>query len=77
MENFGDSSGGSDGKAPAYSAGDPASIPGSGRFPWRRKQQPTPVLLPEISNGRRSLVGYGPQGHKELDTTGRLHFFTL
>ena len=37
MEKFGDFSGGSDGKAPAYSAGDTGSIPGSGRFPWRRK----------------------------------------
>ena len=26
--------GGSDGKAPAYSEGDPGSILGSGRFPW-------------------------------------------
>ena len=33
MENFGDLAGGSDGKAPAYSAGDPGSIPGLGRSP--------------------------------------------
>ena len=26
-------------------AGDSGSIPGSGRFPWRRKWQPTPVFL--------------------------------
>ena len=25
--------------------------------------QPTPVLLPEKSHGRRSLVGYSPWGH--------------
>ena len=30
---------------------------------------PTPVLLPGKSHGRRSLVGYSPQGHKELDMT--------
>ena len=28
-----------------------------------------PVLLPGESHGQRSLVGYGPDGHKELDTT--------
>ena len=27
---------------------------------WRRKWQPTPVLLPEKSHGERSLVGYSP-----------------
>ena len=28
--------------------------------PWRRKWQPTPVLLPQKSHGQRSLVGYSP-----------------
>ena len=27
------------------------SIPGLGRFPWRRKWQPTPVFLPGKSHG--------------------------
>ena len=27
-------------------------------------------------HGLRSLVGYGPWGHKELDMTEQLHFFT-
>ena len=40
---------------------------------WRRKWQPTPVSLPGESHGRRSLVGYSPQGRKELDTTEQLH----
>ena len=40
--------------------------------PWRRKWQPTPVLLPGESHGRRSLVGYSPQGRKESDTTERI-----
>ena len=31
--------------------------------PWRRKWQPTPVLLPGKFHGQRSLVGYGPWGH--------------
>ena len=35
---------------------------------------PTPVFLPGKSYGRRSLVGYSPQGRKESDTTERLHF---
>ena len=41
---------------------------------WRRKWQPTPVLLPGKSHGQRSLVGYSPWGHKESDMTERLHF---
>ena len=31
--------------------------------------QPTPVFLPGKSHGQRSLVGYSPWGHKDLDTT--------
>ena len=42
---------------------------------WRRRQwHPTPRLFPGKSHGRRSLVGCSPWGHKELDTTERLHF---
>ena len=37
-------------KVSAYDAGDPGSIPGSGRSPWRRKWQFTPVLLPGKSH---------------------------
>ena len=66
--------GGSEVKASAWNAGDLGSIPGSGKIPWRRKRQPTPVLLPGESHGGRSLVGYSPWGGKELDTTERLHF---
>ena len=40
----------------------------------RRQWHPTPVLLPGKSHGRRSLVGCSPWGHKESDTTERLHF---
>ena len=36
---------------------------------WRRKWQPTPVLLPGKSHGWRNLVGYSPWGCKESDTT--------
>ena len=41
--------------------------------PRRRKWQPTPVLLPGKSRGRRNLVGYSPWGCKVLDMTGRLN----
>ena len=39
------------------------------KIPWRRKWQPTLVFLPGKSHGQRSLVGYGPRGHKESDIT--------
>ena len=38
-------------------------------LPWRRKWQPTPVVLPGNSHGRRSMVGYSPWGCKESDMT--------
>ena len=41
----------------------------------RRSQwQPTPVLLPGKSHGRRSQVGCSPWGFEEWDTTERPHF---
>ena len=44
-------------------------------MPTRRRQwNPTPVLLPGKSHGRRSLVGCSPWGHEELDMTKQLHF---
>ena len=36
--------------------------PWVGKFPWRRKWQPTPVFLPG-----KSLVGYSQWGYKESD----------
>ena len=36
--------------------------------------QPTPVLLPAKSHGRRSLVGCSSWGREESDTTERLPF---
>ena len=55
--------------ASAGDARDLGSIPGLGRFPWRRKWQPTPVFLPGESHGQGSLVGYSPWVHTELDMT--------
>ena len=40
----------------------------------RRQWQPTPVLLPGISHGRRSLVGCSPWGGKESDMNDWLRF---
>ena len=42
------------------------------KIPWRRKWKPSPVFLPGQSHGQRSLVGYNPWGHKELDRTKQL-----
>ena len=42
-------------KKPANNVGDPEElgwIPGSGRFLWRKKLQPTPVFLPGESHGK-------------------------
>ena len=43
----------------------------------KHKWKPTLVFLPGKSHGWRNLVGYSPWGHKESDTTERLHFFTF
>ena len=39
------------------------------KISWRRKWQPTPVLLPGEFQGQRSLVGYSPWDHTESDST--------
>ena len=56
--------GGSDGKESACNVGNPGSIPGSGRSPGEGN-----VFSPGESHRQRSLAGYSPWGHKELDTT--------
>ena len=63
-------------KESACDVGDPGSIPGSGRFPWRREWQPTPIFLPGEFHGQRSQVGHSSQSHKESDMTEQLslHF---
>ena len=38
------------------------------KISWRRAWKPTPVFLPGESHGQRSLEGYSPWGHKEMDT---------
>ena len=56
-----------DGKESACDVGDLGSIPRLGRSPGEGNGKPTPVFLPRESHGQRSLVGYSPWGHKELD----------
>ena len=48
------------------------SIPDS-LSPWSGAWQSTPGFLPGESHGQRSLVGYSPRGHKEIDTTSQLN----
>ena len=72
------SNGGSDGKESAYNAGDQGSIPGSGKSSGERNGNPfcleysASSILPGESHEQRSLVGYSPWGHKQLDVTERL-----
>ena len=63
---------GSDGKASVYNAGDPGSIPGSGRSHGEGNGNPFQYYCGK-SNGQRSLVGYSPWGRKESDMTEQLH----
>ena len=48
-----------------------------GKTPWRREWLPTLVLLSGEFHGQRSLPGYSPWGHKELDTTNTFHFHSF
>ena len=50
--------------ANARDAGDTGLTAGSGRCPWKRKRQSTPVFLLEKSHGQRGLAGYSPWGFK-------------
>ena len=42
------------------------------KIPWKMLWQPTPLFLPGKFHGERSLTGYSPWDHKELDTTERV-----
>ena len=57
--------GGSDGQSVCLQCGRPGFDPWVGKIPWRRKWQPTPVLLPGKSHRWRSLVSYSPWGHRQ------------
>ena len=55
---------GSVSKESACNPGDPGSNPRSGRVPWRRKWQPTPVISTGKCYGQKSLTGYSPLDHR-------------
>ena len=58
--------GGSDGKSVCLQCGRPGFDPWVGKILWRRQWQPTPVLLPGQSHGRRSLIGYKSMGSQRV-----------
>ena len=37
--------------------------------PLEKRRATTPIFLPGESHGQRSVVGYSPWGHKDLNTT--------
>ena len=69
--------GGSEVKASACNARDPGLIPGLGRSPGEGNGNPLQYscLKNPMDGGR--LVGYSPQGPKQLDTTERFLFSFL
>ena len=56
-------------KLPANDRGDAGSIPRSRRSPGGGHGNPLQYSCLENPHGQRSLAGYSPWGHKELDTT--------
>ena len=56
-------------KKSVCNAGDLGSIPGLGRLPGGGHGNPLQYSCLENPHGQRSLAGYSPWGHKELDTT--------
>ena len=59
-------------KKSTCNAGDLGSIPGSGRSPGGGHGNPLQYSCLENPQGKRSLVGYNPWSHKELDSIERL-----
>jgi len=57
------------GKESACGAGDPGSVPGLGRCPGVGNGNPLQYSCLENPMDKRSLVGCGPWGHKESETT--------
>ena len=64
--------GSSAGKESACNAGNPGSIPVSGRFPGEGHGNPLQYSFLKNPHGQRSLAGYSPWGLKESDTTEQL-----
>ena len=53
-------------------AGDPGLIPGLGSSPGEGHGNPLQYSCLENPHGQRSLAGYSPWGHKQLDMTEQL-----
>ena len=68
--------GGSDSKSICLQCGRPGFDPCVGKIPWRRKWQPTPVLLPGKSHEQRNLAGCSPWGRKETQLSDFTFTFT-
>ena len=64
--------GGSKGKVSTCNVGDLGLIPRLGKFPGGGHGNPLQYSCLENRRGQRSLAGYSPWGHKELDRTERL-----
>ena len=64
--------GGSDSKESACNAGDPGSVPGSGRSLGGGHGNPLQYSCLENPHGQRSLAGYSPCGGKESGMTEQL-----
>ena len=62
--------GSSAGKESICNAGDLG--PWAEKIPWRRKWQPTPVILPGESHGQRNLASYSLQDGKGSDKSEQL-----
>ena len=66
-------------KNPPANAGDirdAGSIPGLGKSLGERHGNPLKYSFPGESHGKRSIAGYNPWSHKELDMTERAHTHT-
>ena len=72
-EDFADSSAD---KESTCNAGDPALIPGLRRSPGRGHGNPSQYSFLENPHGQRSLAGFSPWGHNELDMTERVRTHT-
>ena len=62
------------GKASAYNAGDPGSIPESGRSPGEGNGTPLQYSCLKNPMDGEAWQGYSPWGRKESDMTKRLHY---
>ena len=56
-------------KNPPANAGDIREVGSSSQDPLEEGMATTPVFFSGEFYGQRSLVGYSPWGHKELDMT--------